>query len=466
LIASFNCGCKKFVDINGPVTSINGGNVYKDDRTSIAVVNDIYSKISISNIFVGSEISSLSAVAGLSADEFDFTDGYNEVPLLEIYRNQLNGSSQVPANYWANCYNTIYKVNTALEGIGGSKTLSPAVKTQLLGELHFLRAFYYFYLVNLYGAIPLVTTSDYQSNAQLKRTDASVVYDQIISDLKLAQNTLSANYLDATLLKSTEDRVRPTKWAATALISRAYLYMQDYENALQASSILINEKDLFDTVSRQEVFKKNNSEAIWQLQPVNILYNTMDAQTFVIVQTDLNGPGKPVLSQSLFDSFEPNDQRKIDWIGTYSDTSVTPATIYHYPYKYKSYMQGEPVTEYATVFRLAEQYLIRSEARAKLGQLAEASADLNVIRRRAGLPGINYTTGNELLTAIQHERRVELFSEWGRRWFDLKRTGDIDRVMQEATKSKGGTWQTYQQLFPIPAHEIQVDKNLAQNTGY
>jgi hypothetical protein len=91
---------------------------------------------------------------------------------------------------------------------------------------------------------------------------------------------------------------------------------------------------------------------------------------------------------------------------------------------------------------------------------------LNVIRARASLPAATIASKDATLSAIAHERQVELFTEWGHRWFDLKRTGKIDAVMSVVTPQKGGTWNTNKQLVPLPSSEILINHNLAQNPGY
>ncbi len=107
-----------------------------------------------------------------------------------------------------------FTVQTRLyEGVEKSKTLSVAVKEQLLGEAKFLRAFFYFYLVNLYGDVPLIISTDYVVNAKSSRTDLLQVYDQIVRDLIDAQRNLSVSYVSS-------ERVRPNQSVATALLAR------------------------------------------------------------------------------------------------------------------------------------------------------------------------------------------------------------------------------------------------------
>jgi hypothetical protein len=116
--------------------------------------------------------------------------------------------------------------------------------------------------------------------------------------------------------------------------------------------------------------------------------------------------------------------------------------------------------------RLAEQYLIRAEARTWLGNLDEAKQDLNKVRARVGLPPTPATTQQEILDAVMHERQLELFTEWGHRWFDLKRTGRMDSVMTRVTAEKGTVWKPHYKLFPIAQEEINRNPNIVQNPGY
>ncbi|PTS92740.1 RagB/SusD family nutrient uptake outer membrane protein, partial [Pedobacter sp. HMWF019] len=265
---------------------------------------------------------------------------------------------------------------------------------------------------------------------------------------------------------------------ATALLARTYLYLKDWTNAeIQATSVLGNSS--FGLVDLDKVFLKNNKEAIWQLQPVGFKgLNTQEAIAFVVDPIygfdTYNGV---YLNPNLLNSFESGDQRKNYWI---SNITIN-GTLYWYPYKYKIVNRTQdanfPVTEYSTIFRLGEQYLIRAEARIQQNKIADGVDDLNALRERATdknqgtiqLPKLS-TTMNQMdaLKAVEHERQVELFTEWGHRWLDLKRTDRIDQVMRTIvpTKIPGGTWKTNQQRYPLPLIDLQRNPNLIQNSGY
>ena len=95
-----------------------------------------------------------------------------------------------------------------------------------------------------------------------------------------------------------------------------------------------------------------------------------------------------------------------------------------------------------------------------------SSARESTVSTRASLGGTTAATQTELLAAIAHERQVELFLEEGHRFFDLRRTGQLDAVMTRMAPVKGGSWSAYKQWWPIPATDIQADPNLTQTPGY
>lgn len=462
-VAAIIClsSCRKFITIDAPVTSINSANVYTNDATAAAVLTNIYSKLSNDNSTSVLGLGSFSIFTALSGDELKLYN-LSFTNFQPYYQNDL---TETTSSFWQSIYPTVFVINAAIEAVSHSSSLTVAVQKQLLGEARFMRAFCYFYLVNLYGDVPLVTTTDYKINAALPRTSAVKVYEQILIDLKAAQDLLSESYLSADAKTATQERVRPTKWAATALLARVYLFTKDYKNAEAEASAVINNSSLFKLSNLNDVFLKNSDEAIWQLQPVGVLTasNTGDGAYYILPETGPDNDNYPVYMNGLLaNSFEAGDQRRINWV----DSVVADNITYYYAYKYKIGRVDLPATEYVMVLRLAEQYLIRAEARTQLGNTAGAKNDLNMIRTRAGLPGTSALTPSALLTAIVQERRAELFTEWGHRWLDLKRTSSIDAVMAIATAEKGGAWKTTAQIFPIPLSDLQKDLHLTQNPGY
>lgn len=451
-LAFGSSGCKKLVEVNSPVTSTSASLVYSSDATAAAVLTGVYAsfnRFGVDNTIAGP--GSLSFWGGLSADEFKLHTGISGANLL-YYTNTLN-SDNVGSGYWESIYPKIFITNSAVEGLSAATSLTPAVKNQLLGEAKFMRAFFYFYLVTLYGDVPLVVNTDYLVNAVMPRSPNSAVWEQIINDLNDAESLLSPNYLKADVLSTTTERLRPTNWAAAAMLSRVFLYQQKWKEAEMSATMVINNKTLYDTVSlANSVFSKTSKEAIWQLQPVNTGWNTGDARLFIIPATGPSSNNPVYLSSFLLNSFENGDNRKTAWVKNVTLGSNT----YYYPYKYTIAIQNSPVNEYQMVLRLGEQYLNRAEAKAQQGDVFGAIDDLNVIRKRAGLSNYSGPTDKfSLLTAILRERQVELFTEWGHRWLDLKRTRAVDSVMAIVTPQKGGTWDTNSQWYPISQTELQ-----------
>jgi starch-binding outer membrane protein, SusD/RagB family len=459
IITAF-CSCKKFIEVSPPKTSLTGALVYQTDQTASAAVTGILQSVQVSAFGGGS--SGVSILFGLSSDEISMYP--NQDALLNLtYKNALV-SNNSPA-FWNPFYNLIYQANAAIDGLNNSTGVSASLKKQLVGEAKFLRAFCYFYLVNIYGDVPLITTTDYTVNRLFSRSPKQEVFGQVIADLNEAQLMLSGEYLTPDGVITTE-RLRPNKGAATALLARTYLYLEKWDSAEVEATRVITDNNFQLTVDLNSVFLKNSGETIWSVEVPNTGFNTFDAASFLSGYI-YNG-GQPyqyapfILSDVVVNNFEPGDLRKSNWI----QSATVGSSSYYYPYKYKLFYTGAPPDEYPILIRLAELYLVRAEARAQQDNLGGAAADLNIIRNRAGLGNTTAASQAELLNAIYHERQVELFTEYGHRWFDLKRTGQIDAVMNMVTPLKGGTWESSDQLYPIPLDEIQADPNLTQNPGY
>lgn len=460
--------CKKFIEVSPPPTSINGGNIYLNEELAASVLTGIYTTISNGNRSFGSssDPTGISLFQGLYSDELILYNT-NDTRYNPFYTNTLT-SLTGSGVFWTNLYSIIFTCNAAIEGLNNSVNLSDQVRARLLGEAKFLRAFCFFYLVNLYGDVPLVLSTDYKINSQLSRTAASAVYDQIVIDLREAVSLLSENYLKSDIVTpytiGSEERIRPTKYAANAMLARTYLYRGDYINAEKEASIVIN-KSYYSLTQLIDVFKKNSQETIWSLQPVGtgVQANTGEGRLFILPSTGPNvAPNFVYLSNNVINSFDSVDQRKSNWVGNVISANKT----YYFPSKYKIGSVVSDSKEYIMVLRLGELFLIRSEARARQNNLSGAISDLDSIRRRAGLPliaDINpRITQSELIQKILDERQVELFTEWGHRWFDLKRTGNLNAAMT----AKGVSWSSNKSLLPIPQTEIDRGINIIQNQDY
>ncbi|KYP15219.1 MAG: hypothetical protein A1D16_03145 [Flavihumibacter sp. CACIAM 22H1] len=385
---------------------------------------------------------------GLSADELISESSISEYN--SFYKNAVDPTSTIlNSQFWTASYRVIYRTNAIIEGLSRSSNITSAKKNTFLGEMKTIRAFSYFSLVNIFGEIPLITSTNYAVNDQKPRTSIDSVYKQILTDLTEAVDLLPEYY-------SSPFRSRINKYTATALLARLYLYRKDWEKAEKSSSNIISSGMYSLPQNLETMFKNTGNETIWQLAPTNESYNTSEAAKFIP-----SSPGsvpRLLLTETILNIFEQEDLRKTHWIGS----NVVNGNIYYFPYKYKNRSRNF-IDEYTIVFRLAEQYLIRAEARMQLDNIEGALEDINTIRERAGLPHLSTTSKSELANAIQKERQIEFFAEFGHRWFDLKRTASLDQVLSPI---KGTDWQSTDSLYPIPFNEILYNSALLQNAGY
>lgn len=436
--------CKKFVQVDTPPNLIETGKVFSDDKTALAAVLGLY--IQMRNQSLSITNGALSVYSGLSADEIVNTS--SSATADPFSKNALlPNNSTINSNFWTSSYKGIYECNAILEGLSNSKTLSGFVQDQLTGETKLVRAFYYFYLVQLFGDVPLVLTTDYQKNATMPRIASGDIIGSIVNDLKEAKNLLTASYPVA-------NRTRPNKWAASAMLVRAYLLQKDWANAEAEASEIIASGSFTLVSNLNNVFLPSSNETIWQI--ARDASNT--AEGAVLIPSSATAKPTYTLTSSLLNAFEPSDQRKSTW----TKFNTVAGQPYYYPYKYKVRV-STPVTEYEIALRLAEIYLSRAEARAQQDELAPALDDINLVRTRAGLTATTANSKISILNAIYHERQVELFCEWGDRWLSLKRWNIAGQVLSGL---KGTNWQDTDVFYPIPQTEIDRNPSLKQNDGY
>lgn len=442
--------CEDFVEVDLPSNQVIREDVFSQEESVRGLMQVLFYELSDASFFSSGSSGSVTMVNGLASDELINYSTISEYP--EFSQGSLTPKNGIVTRLWSTMYSTIYTANDILEGLSEpyAHHIPETLKSRCIGEAKFLRAFAHFYLVNLFGNVPLVTSTDYQKNTTAKQSSSDEVYEQIISDLEDAVTLLNSNY--------SEDRTRPNKAAATLLLSRVYLYLSDWEKAAALATEVISEHTLYEiSTNLDDVFKVNSREAVWQIYPIG-RNHTLEGDTFILTET----PTLSALNPDLVNSFEQDDKRRKQWIGTYNNETES----YFYPYKYKTNTASELTspTEYSTVLRFAEAYLIRAEARAQQNNLNGAIADLDIIRERAGIPLLSVTNSwiskEELLAAIREERRKELFTEWGHRWFDLVRTGEAVNVLSNKN------WSSVNFLYPIPENELLINTNLYQNIGY
>lgn len=459
-------GCKKYLDVPLPINSISGSSVFDNDLTSAGALNSIYTGLYSQSNFDGN--GSVSFFMGLYGDEFR---NHSTLPsTIAVYANGVSATLGGVTAQWSSLYKQLYSINLAIEGLNRATNLT--YKNQWLGEAYFLRGLCYFYLTNMYGAVPLVLGSDYMHNNGLARSPQADVYRQIISDLQQAQSLLGTQYHDGSGLVTT-GRARPNRASATALLARVYLYTQNWANAIAQADNVIADAATYQLPVPAQAFVVNSKEIIWGIVPTaQGLYphRAKDAVIYFLPNgvAPISVGVAASLNNELVNAFESGDLRYTNWVGidNVPASGSTPAATYYFNYKYKVNSNITAAQESVVMLRLAEQYLIRAEARAQQNNTSGALADLNAVRSRAGLGASTAVTQADVLTAIQKERRIEFFAEGGHRFFDLRRTGTLDARMTTVAPQKGGSWAAFKAWWPIPLSDIESNPRLEQTPGY
>ncbi|PZR19109.1 MAG: RagB/SusD family nutrient uptake outer membrane protein [Flavobacterium psychrophilum] len=448
VLSLFLVYCESFNDVELPNSQLTGQVVFESTTTANAAMSHIYSSLRDSGLLSGNS-------SGLSNQLGHYTDELTFYGASSHFSAAFNNNSLIPANLnvrsiWNDSYNQIYACNSIIEGVSNSAMLPLSDRERLKGEALFVRAFVHFYLVNLYGAVPYITTTDYAVNKTVSRVPVDEVYQKVTADLLEALPLLPDTYSNA-------ERILPNSKIIQAFLSRVYLYSGEYNQAINSASVLIDDTATFQSETNlSEVFLKDATTTIWQLMPALAGANTQEGTNFIF---NSGPPPLVALSPTLMQSFEPGDLRKLAWTREITNGNSS----WYHAYKYKQNASTATSVEYSVVLRLAEQYLIRAEAYAHQGEIEAAKNDLNIIRTAAGLPSSPAESIDDILLAILQERKMEFFTEHGHRFFDLKRYGNLDLVLGNI---KPG-WNTTDALWPIPETELLTNPNLgSQNPGY
>ena len=447
LISLSLTACKKLIEIPpSPPDKVSTERVYSDSANAMGALLGLYGTFQSSGFLSHINGGTVSVYTAISADELLPTSSSAEVDAL--YNNNLRSDSYLIGEMWTSAYQGIYQTNAVLEGVTDNAKLSATFQRQARGEALLTRALYYFNLVNIFGKVPIVKTTDYRTNAVLPRASVDAVYAFITADLTNAVSLLTDKYPSA-------GRLRPNINAARALLAKVYLYRGQWKEASDMAGLVIN-SGLYDLVEPNKVFIDGSREAIWQVATLTQWGQTAEASSLLAP----NATTIPTyaITDYLNNAFEPDDKRKGQWTGT----STVAGLPYHYSAKYKNTTAGVTPIEHYMIFRLGEQLLVRAEALAQQNLLDESRLELNKVRTRAGLGNTPAVSKEEVLAAIAKERQVELFVEWGHRWFDLKRTGKANEVLG----ARKTDWKSTDVLYPVPQSELNTNPFLDQNEAY
>ncbi|MBT1711872.1 RagB/SusD family nutrient uptake outer membrane protein [Fulvivirgaceae bacterium PWU5] len=474
--------CSDFLDEQLQGTYSNA-TFYKTEAHALLAVNAIYNVASFvstnNDLWVFGDVASDDAAKGGQAG--DQTDIQN----IDDFTYQRNNSYL--EKFWKHYYEGISRANYLLY-YGNNIDMDVELRNRVLGEAKFLRAYFYFNLVNVFGEIPLKLMPPINSdeiNKPLSSVD--VVYTQIIKDLEEAAPALDDTYSGA-------DVGRVTKGAAYGMLAKAHLYRGEWQATLDA----IDQVDALGLYSLQPVYKnnfldstQNNSESLFELQHLSRQTPTLGShlnQWFG--ESPGNGYGFNVPMPGFVNAFERTEAELVDprldytvgregqpWVlGETFDPewSATGYLVRKHRQSISKNLIGDAGLNYVYL-RYADILLMKAEALNELSRPAEALDPLNAVRRRAResylydvdlpgygaipdglLPDVTATGQQAVREAIQHERRIELGFEF-HRYFDLMRYGRF--VAEAALEGTGFSYATHR-YFPIPQSERDTNTAL------
>ena len=402
---------------------------------------------------------------GFSEDGIIFgdlpADNWIHVGSKKEYR-QVDNNEILPTNgyiegIWASCYDGINRVNNILAQVDKLKETPESILNDYKGQSYFIRAINYFTLVKYFGGVPIrLEPTESATNEELFRPAASRIdtYKQIISDLEKADSLLPAGDINTSFAN---------KYAAKALMARAYLYLSRHEphwqqaanladEVIQSGHFELAEGSNFGDLYNEEV---STGELIFKID----FFNDDDQNAIADWvrhdgRLEVEAWETKEKENSIFHEYDAGDQRR--------DPTVYENGGAYYCNKYEDTGNGK---DNVIILRLAEMYLIKAEALNEIAYESDGPAfeALNTIRERADVPiyySFDLSSQEAFREAVVKERRLELAFE-GHRFFDLIRAGNPEQVMGENTTLAQSDW-----LFPIPQAELDTNEELTQNGIY
>ena len=478
-------GCSKQLDIK-PEVFISPEELYKDEAGVVAGVTGIYRQLLVL------KRSDYAIVGMVGTDEGKTTtfvptwgpywQGFSAV---NSYSPLMTGQNDVVQGFWSCSYKGITNANVAIKFIQRAP-VNDVLKNRCIGEAKFLRALFYFYLVQLFDGVPLPTDVDnpVADRDGYPRSSAEDVYKLIIEDLKFAAVNLNSKGNNGS------DAGRATKEAAIALLGKVYLTRKNYANAKSTLAPLLTATNVSLMPVYADLFvekNENNIESLFEIQFSNETDNTSNMANntgcWQINSPTLSGAGGHVLipTDYYFASFEDGDLRKdATFRSVFFDKDGNPVDYSWWSDVGKPHVKKFDITTGVSVsgglssrnmyyLRYADVILMYAEASNELNETNIAVEHLNKIRDRAGLE--DYTgavTVEAVRTEIMLERMRELgFEGW--RWFDLKRTGTLLTETKAHNIDAATNMLPKHLLYPIPAKEFENNPALQpadQNEGY
>jgi hypothetical protein len=501
-------------------------NFYKTEADAIKAVTAVYNYFQAYDFEV--EKFEFGDIASDDAEKGGESD--NDRPFvkdLEYFRSRSDNLAC--RAMWSVCFSAIFQANNALTNIA-KIDMNEALKDRLLGEVCFVRAHFYFYLINLFGDVPLITKTLSASEYHLPRTAKATIWNQIELDLIYARNhlPLKSGYAKA-------DLGRISKGAAQALLANVYLFQKKWAQAQKEAKEVIESGEYQLQPEFQDLFQVKKTdfgvESVFEVPHIstNTGWGDLSEGTVVPIfcrSRNSGGWGFNCPTYDLLAEFEPGDPRLVHTLlfdgdifegevqfNQYSPSHLCSRKVFLTPSERIGFDSSDAPFN-LKVIRYAEVLLIHAEAACENGDFQEALTSLNRIRKRARessaidkkatfknvnkyqvsknqyenykflnynywtsnsdkqnlLPDIQTSNQAALRQAIRHERRIELAME-NKRFYDIIRWGDSENHFHNfAEKWKTGKGSQFRkninEIFPIPQDELDLNPKMTQNPGY
>lgn len=459
--------CNDILD-KDPLGILDAGSFFQSAEDAEQAINAAYKSL----LFNNENNNFYWAFAEVTSDEA-ITGGDGSRPgIQEMEFFTYTPRTQEFNEFWKVNYNGIAQCNTIIEKVPDID-MEEGLQNRILGEAHFLRAYYYFQLVQVFGDVPLITSTLPPDELKIPRTAKAEIYQQILEDCAFAGENLPVEH-------ALSDIGRATKGSSYALAAKTHLYMENWQEVLDNIN-LVKDLNIYALVPNYldnftEGFQ-NNSESVWEIQHTNLELGVGNFLNQWWRSKKIEGYGFAEVTQDFVDAFEPDDPRLKFTVAQNNDEYfgfVFKPSYSSTGYGIKKYLQIDTtVTQPSdgdinyTPIRYAEVLLWEAEALTELGLVVQAQQPLEEVRARAraqaedpdsALPPVLTTDKEEMLTAIRRERQVELGFEM-HRFFDLVRWGLADDLLDGFQVGK-------HEVFPLPQTELDLNPSLVQNPGY
>jgi len=477
-------GCQKdFLD-RRPPGELTFEEFFQNADQAVQATNAVYEQ------YRSFDLAALSYIGctDILSDDADKGSTANDAPLLSDLDNfTMDATNPYIAPLYKGHYRAIARANVAIEGIARVEDMDEALRSRLIGECKFLRAYSYFLLVQWFGDLVLVTKTlqgdEYYAQT---RQPKEAIYAQIEQDLKDAAAVLPEK--DG---YPTSEKGRATQAAAKGLLAKLYMLKKDWASAEAQCMDIINGGKYSLLTRYADNFLpvgENGTESVFEIQTVAL--ETQQAagpgsSPYNMVQGVRGVPnlgwGFNRPSDNLVSSYENGDPRReatIIYVGEILPDGSTQVKdnpeIINERYNQKAWVPAHSGLQdngpgNIRVLRYSDILLLAAEAKNELGKSGEALPLLNLVRKRARgtnnfiLPDVTVTDQTQLRERIYRERRVELAMEQ-QRWFDLVRWGRAETVMTALGKSFVAN---KHEVLPIPQTEVDLTSGkVTQNNGY